>query len=57
MEARREFMVPVINGKNMAETKHEKLLSGLTALKWSIPGPLSELYCKRIGAIELFSRV
>lgn len=35
----------------MAETKYEKLL---TALKWNIPRPLSELYCKVTGAIELF---
>lgn len=41
----------------MAETKHEKLLSGLTALKWNTPRPLSELHCKVTGAIEPFSCV
>lgn len=48
-------MVHIINRKNMAETKHEKLLFCLTALKWNIPSPLSELYCKVIGATGLFS--
>lgn len=50
-------MVHVISRRNMVKTKHEKLLSGLTALKWSIPRHLSELHCKVIGTIELFSCV